>query len=320
MNTFTAILAPWIVVLLLQSGLLHSQAVHAGPKDASLQAWGWNVTRRAVFTVNCGNHEASTCENCISDVDVTNGNGWEKCQGECMWVYAKGCVCQAGSYGAECTPCPAGRYSTMVKATSADACLPCGAGQGSQAGSTSCSVCEAGSYSRGGECTRCPTRHYTPSDGAVDSSACLACPEGTLSAGSFCISDKKREWDFRGCTDGVPTEDKFSPLRATAKYGARCSSEGMIFNGHGWVDIDDWEWGGTTSIEVYFKYNKILKRNRMLFDFSTGMNSNNVYLGHYDTKNTRAGVMNSLRFSVRQWTRYEHVITDSVTSSLKEST
>ena len=63
-------------------------------------------------------------------------------------------------------------------------------------------------------------------------------------------------WDFRGCSDASPTVDFMGgALKAMAVYGALCSPDGMVFNSttHGFVDIDDWFWGGTTSFEMYVR-------------------------------------------------------------------
>ncbi|GMI09414.1 hypothetical protein TrVE_jg8804 [Triparma verrucosa] len=44
-------------------------------------------------------------------------------------------------------------------------------------------------------------------------------------------------------------------LVATPKNGASCGADGLRLDGNNdYADIDDWEWGGTTSIEVYVKY------------------------------------------------------------------
>ena len=78
--------------------------------------------------------------------------------------------------------CPAGRYCGTAGATTADACLPCDAGEGGAAGSTSCSVCGAGSYSTGGEdCIGCPAGRYGFQEGAILADTCQECEPGKSS-------------------------------------------------------------------------------------------------------------------------------------------
>ncbi|GMH74684.1 hypothetical protein TrLO_g1944 [Triparma laevis f. longispina] len=53
-------------------------------------------------------------------------------------------------------------------------------------------------------------------------------------------------WDFRGCTTGSPVMDSIaSDLVATPKSNPVCGPEGIQMDGDDYVDIDDWEWGGT---------------------------------------------------------------------------
>ncbi|GMH67648.1 hypothetical protein TrLO_g9704, partial [Triparma laevis f. longispina] len=62
-------------------------------------------------------------------------------------------------------------------------------------------------------------------------------------------------WDFRGCTTGASVADSMGgDLVATPINGPQCSADGISLDGsNDYVGIDDWEWGGTTSIEAYFK-------------------------------------------------------------------
>ncbi|GMH78696.1 hypothetical protein TL16_g07905 [Triparma laevis f. inornata] len=65
--------------------------------------------------------------------------------------------------------------------------------------------------------------------------------------------------------------------------GPTCSADGLSLDGtDDWADIDDWEWGGTTSFEVYVKYESFNSQSRV-FDFGNGMSSdsNNVFLYNY---------------------------------------
>ena len=71
-------------------------------------------------------------------------------------------------------------------------------------------------------------------------------------------------------------------LIATPKYGATCGADGISLDGiDDYVDVDDWEWGGATTIEVYVKYDSFSWYSRVL-DFSNGKDSDNVYLSTYD--------------------------------------
>ncbi|GMH88521.1 hypothetical protein TL16_g11180 [Triparma laevis f. inornata] len=55
---------------------------------------------------------------------------------------------------------------------------------------------------------------------------------------------------------GSPVTDSIAgDLVATPMNGPTCSADGLGLDGSDdWADIDDWEWGGTTSFEVYVKY------------------------------------------------------------------
>jgi hypothetical protein len=88
-------------------------------------------------------------------------------------------------------------------------------------------------------------------------------------------------WDFRGCTDGVPVVDSpaASELQATLTNGASCTAEGVVFDGvDGYVDLDDWEWGGAFTIEAYLKFDNFRDWMKVL-DFGDGSHSDNVVLG-----------------------------------------
>ncbi|GMI22645.1 hypothetical protein TrCOL_g1248 [Triparma columacea] len=113
-----------------------------------------------------------------------------------------------------------------------------------------------------------------------------------------------------GCSDESPTVDETdgSSLKATAKNGATCSTEGMVFDGvNDWVDIDDWEWGGTTSIEVYVKYDSFNSYSPV-FDFSNGAQSDNVRLAN-------SGTISTIGWSVRQGLTNKYVSTSNFDSS-----
>ena len=56
------------------------------------------------------------------------------------------------------------------------------------------------------------------------------------------------EFDFRGCSDSSATADtgvNGTGITATAKNGANCSAEGMVFDGSDdYVDVTPWPFGG----------------------------------------------------------------------------
>ena len=70
--------------------------------------------------------------------------------------------------------------------------------------------------------------------------------------------------------------------------GATCTAEGIVLDGNNdYVDIDDWEWGGATSFEVYVKYDTFTSFSRV-FDFGSGARNDNVYLANERTESTIA--------------------------------
>ena len=75
--------------------------------------------------------------------------------------------------------------------------------------------------------------------------------------------------DFRHCRDGVATtDDKDSSITATAKNGATCSEEGMVFDGNDdYVDVTPWAFGGEPiTVEFYLKFDA-LNDWSPIFDF-----------------------------------------------------
>ncbi|GMH76490.1 hypothetical protein TrLO_g8186 [Triparma laevis f. longispina] len=131
--------------------------------------------------------------------------------------------------------------------------------------------CFAGEFiSISSGCSPCPLGSYSESSGAA---SCTSCPSGKTSfttgatSDSACFHDT-HSWNFMGCSDDSPVVDETvgSALAATAINGASCSAEGMVLDGvDDYVDIDDWEWGGTTSIEVYVKYNSFKNNSNILY-------------------------------------------------------
>ena len=152
----------------------------------------------------------------------------------------------------------------------------------------------------------------THSSGAA---TCTACPLGKTSfttgatSDTVCVHDA-HSWNFMGCSDDSPVVDETvgSALAATAFNGASCSAGGMVFDGvDDYVDLEDWEWGGTMSIEVYVKYDSFNSYSRV-FDFSSGSPSNNVFLNNVETTST-------LHWDVRQGSTVKYLTTSNFDSS-----
>ena len=98
------------------------------------------------------------------------------------------------------------------------------------------------------------------------------------------VSVPSHIWDFRGCS-GTFLVDAFSSLTATFLNGATCSFTGIVLDGNDdYVDIDDWEWGGATSIEAYVKFESFNRYSNVI-DFGTGA-SNNIRLANFATSSS----------------------------------
>jgi hypothetical protein len=100
--------------------------------------------------------------------------------------------------------------------------------------------------------------------GSVNSRECVECEEGKVSGIGYgaCLpitgvaATADHGWDFRGCVDGEVVIDQGagSELKATLMNGASCTAEGVAFDGvDDYVDLDDWQWGGALTIEVYVR-------------------------------------------------------------------
>lgn len=62
--------------------------------------------------------------------------------------------------------------------------------------------------------------------------------------------------------------------------GASCGADGLSLDGiDDFADVDDFEFGGATSFEVYVKYDSFNSYSRA-FDFGSGQYSDNVMLGN----------------------------------------
>jgi hypothetical protein len=99
------------------------------------------------------------------------------------------------------------------------------------------------------------------------------CEAGKVSftGSSSCVASLAADhaWDFRGCDSSVPVVDA-TGLAATLVNGAACTPDGVSFDGvDDYVDLDDWEWGGALTIEVYVKFESFDDWSRVL-DFGDG--------------------------------------------------
>ena len=105
-----------------------------------------------------------------------------------------------------------------------------------------------------------------------DSGATTSCnpPADTSGYVSKCVCRvPDHQLDFRHCRDGVATtDDKDSSITATAKNGATCSEEGMVFDGNDdYVDVTPWAFGGEPiTVEFYLKFDALNDWSR-IFEF-----------------------------------------------------
>jgi hypothetical protein len=178
-----------------------------------------------------------------------------------------------------CEACGVGKYSDSY---SVEACRRCEAGMYSDAeGATACEWCEDGEI------------------GGMDSSTCVPI------TGTAATAD--HAWDFRSCTDGVPVGDKAdgSDLEATLMNEATCTPEGVVLDGvDDYVDLDDWEWGGTLSFEVYVKLESVGSWAVVLC-FGNGPGNDNLYLGNH-------GISPDIVWSVRRYNAPEAIRSESI--------
>ncbi|GMH51735.1 hypothetical protein TrST_g11026 [Triparma strigata] len=132
-------------------------------------------------------------------------------------------------------------------------------------------------------------------------------------------------WDFRGaCSEDLPATDSIAgDLVATPLHGSTCGDDGVNLDGNSnYADIDDWEWGGPVSIEVYVKYNSFNGYSRV-FDFSNGVDSDNVLLSNFGTSSAilwsaRQGntqkLLSTSNFDSSTWT---HVVVTVLDTTMK---
>jgi hypothetical protein len=139
----------------------------------------------------------------------------------------------------------------------------------------------------------CAGGKYSETVGSATEEDCEECEAGKTSVmgASECFSGTIKDaadhaWDFRGCTHGVPVVDgpEASDLQATLMNGASCTAEGVAFDGENdYVDLDDWEWGGAFTIEMYVRHESFNWKSRVL-DFGSGPNSDGVSMSNKDAE------------------------------------
>jgi len=186
---------------------------------------------------------SSTCGYCPAG---RYGNRTE--QSECP-------LCPSGTYKSigdtPCDKCPAGSYGPKSGATTAGACLQCGAGKFTQGmtgasalsqcvdcpagqalavpfGKKACDPCEPGMYSGPGQssCTRCPVGKFSGSVGTTECSSCegILRHSSTLFQGATAPSDCLCK---AGTYDGQTLHNKKECVTCTEGLG--CDEAGLSF-------------------------------------------------------------------------------------------
>ena len=105
------------------------------------------------------------------------------------------------------------------------------------------------------------------------------------------------EFDFRGCSDSSATADtgfNGTGITATAKNGANCSAEGMVFDGSDdYVDVTPWLFGGKPmTVEAYVKRDSASGNYDRILQFSDAVNAEAVVLS------TDASSVDTVEFKV----------------------
>jgi hypothetical protein len=106
------------------------------------------------------------------------------------------------------------------------------------------------------------------------------CCEAISVAGSIGPS---HAWDFRGCTTGTAVADAYGTEMATPQNGPTCSSEGVTFDGNSqYMDIDDFSWGGSVSVETYAKWTTGSSAHTRAFYFGSDSESDCIKVYNSD--------------------------------------
>jgi hypothetical protein len=86
---------------------------------------------------------------------------------------------------------------------------------------------------------------------------------------------------------------------------ATCTPEGAVLDGvDDYVDLGDWEWGGTLSFEVYVKFESVGSWAVVLC-FGNGPDNDNLYLGNH-------GSSPDIVWSVRRYNAPEGIHSESI--------
>ncbi|GMI33160.1 hypothetical protein TrRE_jg4887, partial [Triparma retinervis] len=274
----------------------------AAPDEAS----ACTVCGSGKYTSSSASAECSTCDAGKFLADSGTDPSLHSSHALCL-------VCQSGTFSGEssgaCSPCPAGSF---LEDDGLDAAL--------HTSSTNCTVCTTGKYSGSGSgsCSDCCSLGSFTDSSA--STSCQTCAEGktTMNLGGTAINTcvpEKRMWDFRDCTSGAPTvEGTGGDLQASPFNGPTCTVDGIHFDGvDDYIQIDDWEWGGATSIELYVKYDTFMSSSPILnFGNSSregdGASVDNVILGN-------AGTSSAVNFEVHQGSDVKSITTSNYESS-----
>jgi hypothetical protein len=232
----------------------------------------------------------------ISGVD----GGREVCESQ-QHVFAEGSCNDQACRAGDCSSCysveTCGGYAWCAWGAGGCSAPDCEEGKQPNVEEGNCEFCGAGKYSStsGSEaCESCAAGRFSEVVGSVSADDCVECEAGKVGGmdGSSCIlvtgiaATADHGWDFRDCVDGEAVADSgdgSEQLLATLMGGAVCTAEGVALDGvSDYVDLDDWEWGGATTIEAYAKYESFRSWSPV-FDFGNGWDSNNVYLSNEGT-------------------------------------
>ena len=89
-------------------------------------------------------------------------------------------------------------------------------------------------------------------------------------------------WDFREAKTNPHNSrevvDECSNLRALIKGGATLTPSGLVLQGDGYVDIENWKWGATTSIEVLVYYSSFSPLASTVFCFNDDSSNEGLFM------------------------------------------
>jgi len=181
-------------------------------------------------------------------------------------------ACPPGSFTSAsgslaCIPCQAGSYSTS---NSSSSCTLCPASTyGIEAGATACSPCAYNTTAGSTTCPILPINDYHDMKTNIGNGGASETAAAALGAETFVIrggasykmlgnataprTDEFHDFDFRGCNGTV--QDKHTWRKGYPINNATCTASGMQFDGTDqYIDLDDFYFGSTTTIEMYAKH------------------------------------------------------------------